>query len=118
MAFADFRNALSDTNEIALTTTGRISGRQSSRPVWFVLEGGTLYLLPVTGSDSQWYKNVLKTPTIRLAARGTEYSARATPLIDAARVDEVVDSFRVKYGTRDVETYYPKHDVAVEITLA
>jgi hypothetical protein len=71
MAFADFRNALKDTNEIELTTTGRISGRQSSRPVWFVLEGGTLCLLPVTGSDSQWYKNVLKTPTIRLAAGGT-----------------------------------------------
>jgi hypothetical protein len=86
--------------------------------VWFVLEGETLYLLPVTGSDSQWYKNVLKTPTIRLAARGTEYSARAMPLIDAAKADEVVDGFRAKYGTRDVEAYYPKHDVAVEITLA
>jgi F420H(2)-dependent quinone reductase len=70
MAFADFRNALNDANEIALTTTGRISGRQSSRPVWFVLEGETLYLLPVTGSDGEWYKNVLKTPTIRLAAGG------------------------------------------------
>ncbi len=118
MAFADFRNALNDTNEIELTTTGRISGRQSSRPVWFVLEGETLCLLPVTGSDSQWYKNVLKTPTIRLAAGGTEYSARATPLTDAAKVDEVVESFRAKYGAADVEAYYPKHDVAVEIGLA
>ena len=32
MAFADFRNALNDTNEIELTTTGRTSGRQNSRP--------------------------------------------------------------------------------------
>ena len=118
MAFADFRNALNDTNEIELTTTGRTSGRQSSRPVWFVLQGESLYLLPVTGSDSQWYKNVLKTPTIRLAAGGTECSARATPLTDAAKVDEVVDSFRTKYGARDVAAYYPKHDVAVEIALA
>ena len=65
MAFADFRNALNDTNEIEPTTTGRTSGRQSSRRVRFVLEGESLCLLPVTGSDSQWYKNVLKTPTIR-----------------------------------------------------
>ena len=69
MAFADFRNALNDTNEIELTTTGRISGRQSSRPVWFVLEGETLCLLPVTGSDSQWYKNVLKTLNHSLGRR-------------------------------------------------
>jgi uncharacterized pyridoxamine 5'-phosphate oxidase family protein len=68
MAVADFKNALNDTNEIELTTTGRTSGRQSSRPLWFVTRGESLYLLPVTGSDSQWYKNVLKTPTIGLAA--------------------------------------------------
>jgi hypothetical protein len=73
MAFADFKNALNDTNEIELTTTGRTSGRQSSRPLWFVTQGESLYLLPVTGSDSQWYKNVLKTPTIGLAAAGSEY---------------------------------------------
>jgi F420H(2)-dependent quinone reductase len=75
MAFPDFKNALNDTNEIELTTTGRISGRQSSRPLWFVTQGESLYLLPVTGSDSQWYKNVLKTPTVRLAAAGTQYRA-------------------------------------------
>jgi deazaflavin-dependent oxidoreductase (nitroreductase family) len=117
MAAADFRNALNDTDEIELTTTGRTSGRQSSRPVWFVTQGETLWLLPVTGSDSQWYKNVLETPTVRLAAGGTDYSARAAPLTDAVKVGEVVESFRTKYGARDVEAYYPKHDVAVEITL-
>ena len=115
MAFADFENALSKTNEIELTTTGRTSGRESSRIVWFVRQGDDLYLLPVTGSDSQWYKNLLKTPQIRLAAHGTESDARAIPVTDPARVDEVVESFREKYGARDVESYYPKHNVAVEV---
>jgi hypothetical protein len=73
---------------------------------------------PVTGSDSQWYESVLKTPTIRLAPGGTEYSARATPLTDATKVDEVVESFPAEYRARDVEAYYAKHDVAVEIALA
>ena len=118
MAYADFKNALNDTNEVELTTTGRTSGRESSRPVWFVRQGQNLYLLPVTGSDSQWYKNLLKTPTIRLAAGDTEYSARAVPVTDPAKVDEVVESFRAKYGARDVESYYPKHDVAVEVPPA
>lgn len=115
MAFADFKNALDSTNEIELTTTGRNTGRDTSRPVWFVRRDETLYLLPVTGSDSQWYKNVLRTPAIRLTAGGAEYSARAVPVTDPAKVDEVVDSFRAKYGARDIESYYPKHDVAVEV---
>jgi hypothetical protein len=118
MPFADFEDALDNTNEIDLITTGRTSGRESSRPVWFVREGENVYLLPVTGSDSQWYKNVLKTPAIRLAAGGTEYSARATPITDPIKVDEVVEGFRAKYGASDVETYYPKRDVAVEVPQA
>ena len=44
---------------------GRKSGRTISIPVWFVLEGEKLYLLPVHGSDTQWYKNVLQNPLIR-----------------------------------------------------
>jgi hypothetical protein len=45
---------------------GRKSGETISIPVWFVLDGHRLYLLPVRGSDTQWYKNVLKNPTIRI----------------------------------------------------
>jgi deazaflavin-dependent oxidoreductase (nitroreductase family) len=117
MALTDFETALNDTNEIELTTTGRVSGRQTSRPVWFVRQGELLHLLPVTGSSSQWYKNVLKTPTTRLAAGGARYSATAKPLTDPGQVAQVVDSFRAKYGARDVEEYYPNPDVALEITL-
>jgi hypothetical protein len=118
MAFADFEKALERTSEVELTTTGRASGREISHPVWFVRQGQTLYLLPVTGSDSHWYKNVLKTPTIRLTASGTAYRAPATPITDAARVGEVVDLFRAKYGARDVQAYFPKTDVAVAVPAA
>jgi hypothetical protein len=118
MSLADFKRALTETNEIDLTTTRRTSGRQSSRPVWFVTQGESLYVLPLTGSDSQWYKNVVKTPTVGVAAAGAEYTTRATPVTDAAKVDEVVERFRAKYGARDVEAYYPRRDVAVEVELA
>lgn len=118
MASADFQGALERTKEIDLTTTGRRTGRESSRPVWFVRRGRSLYLLPVTGSDSQWYKNVLETPAIRLAAGESEYTGQATPITDAAKVDEVVQHFREKYGSHDVEAYYPKGDVAVEVPSA
>lgn len=52
MGREELRNALQSTNEIELTVTGRTSGRESSRPVWFVQEGEKLFLLPVGGSDS------------------------------------------------------------------
>jgi hypothetical protein len=48
---------------------GRKSGKTISIPVWFVLEGEKLYLLPVQGSDTQWYKNALRNPQIRGARR-------------------------------------------------
>ena len=60
MARTDFRTALQGTNEIEITVTGRTSGRSLSYPVWFVLEGEKLYLLPVKGSDTDWYKNLRK----------------------------------------------------------
>jgi hypothetical protein len=84
--------------------------------VWFVRQGATLYLLPVAGSDSEWYRNVLKTPAIRLAAGGMDYGAQATPVTDPGKVAEVVDGFRAKYGATDVKAYYPKLDVAVEVS--
>jgi len=111
------KDRLSRHREISLTVTGRKSGRAISIPVWFVLEGERLYLLPVEGSDTQWYKNVLKNPSIRIDVRGAEAELHAVPTTDAAQVSSVVEKFREKYGTRDVEKYYSKFDVAVLVQM-
>ena len=117
MALTEFTEALKNTDEIEITVTGRVSGRKISNPVWFVQEGDTLYLLPVQGSDSDWYKNILKTPTIRLAADGEEWTAKVTPITNGAQVREIVEKFRRKYGADQVKKYYSKFDVAVEVPL-
>ena len=72
MAHTNFSSALKGANEIEITVTGRTSGRSLSYPIWFALEGDKLYLIPVRGSDTDWYKNLRKTPTIRLAAGGED----------------------------------------------
>jgi hypothetical protein len=118
MAFAEFSKALKNTDEIEITTTGRTSGRKISHPVWFVQEGETLHLLPVKGSDSEWYKNVLKTPTMGLGAKGAQLTAQAMPISEAAKVHEVAEKFRAKYGTGEVKKYYSKFDVAVKVPFA
>ena len=118
MVSEEFSQALESTREIELTVTGRRSGREISVPVWFVREGDKLDLVPVNGSGSDWYKNVLKTPAIRLTAGGAQLTASAIPVTDPARVGKILDRLRARYGARDVAAYYPKQDAAVEVPLA
>lgn len=107
------RDRLSRSREINISVIGRKSGRTISNPVWFVLNEDNLYLLPVQGSDTQWYKNVLKNPTIRIEAGKAGAEVRVVTITDATQVSSVVDKFRDKYGASDVRKYYSKFDVAV-----
>ena len=116
MAQADFRSGLQNDNLIEITVTGRSSGRPISLPIWFALDGNTLYLIPVKGSETEWYKNLRKRPSIQLSAHGKTLTASARFLTDQAHLDQVLEKFRDKYG-RNVKSYYPKYDVAVEVPL-
>ena len=113
----DFKDRLSRYRQIKISVIGRKSGTTISVPVWFVLEGEKLYLLPVRGSDTQWYKNVLKNPQIRIDARGAEAKFQAVPTTEANAVKSVIEKFREKYGAGDVKKYYSKFDVAVVVQL-
>jgi deazaflavin-dependent oxidoreductase (nitroreductase family) len=113
----EFTATLEKSGEIENTVTGRVSGKQITLPVWFIEEDGTLYLVPVTGSDTEWYKNVLATPRLQIAAGGQSITAAATPITNQTRVREIVEKFRSKYGADQVAAYYPKTDVAVEVSL-
>ena len=121
------KERLARYREIKITVIGRKSGKKISVPVWFVFEEEkskkdkskkrTLHLLPVQGSETQWYKNVLHNPSIWIDARGAEAEFRATPVTDPTVVKSVVEKFREKYGAKDVKRYYSKFDVAVMVEL-
>jgi hypothetical protein len=111
MSKADLRQRLNRANEITLSVKGRKSGRDIPRPVWFVHEGNTLYLLPVQGSDTNWYKNLLVEPTLKISVNGgggEEIPVRGKPITDRNSVDDIVRKFKSKYGEGDVKRYYPK----------
>lgn len=108
-----FENKLSHSSEITITVTGRKSGRVISNPVWFVWDDSRLYLLPVKGSNTQWYKNVLNNPSMRIDAGGEEARVKVDTVTDPKQVAAVVEKFRGKYGPSDVKKYYSKLDVAV-----
>lgn len=108
---------LSRYSEINLSVTGRKSGRTITNPIWFVYESGQLYLLPVQGSDTQWYKNVLQNPEIRIGARDAHADLQAVPTAEPKQVSDVVEKFRAKYGAGDVKKYYSNFDVAVLVSI-
>jgi hypothetical protein len=114
MSKADLQR-LSSTSEITLSVKGRRSGRDIPRPVWFVHEGDTLYLLPVQGSNTNWYKNLRANPTLKISINGVEASAEGKPITDSNRVDDIIRKFKSKYGKGEVKKYYVKFDVAAEI---
>jgi hypothetical protein len=113
------REKLSRSSEINITVIGRKSGRAISNPIWFTFDKDKdkLYLLPVKGSETQWYKNVLKNPSLKIDASGADSALQAVPITDAKQVSSVVEMFRAKYGKGDVKKYYSKLDVAVLVQM-
>jgi hypothetical protein len=112
------KTLLARDREIKISVIGRKTGRVVSRPVWFVLEGDKLYLLPVEGSDTQWFQNLLRNPWVRVSTRSAEADFKGTPITNPKEVQSVVEKFRQKYGGGDVKKYYSKFDVAVVVNLA
>jgi hypothetical protein len=117
MSNADLHERLNNVDEITLNVKGRKSGRDIPRPVWFVYEGNTLYLLPVQGSETNWYKNLLVEPTLKISINGVETPARGKPITNTSIVNDIVRKLKSKYGEGEVKKYYTKFDVAAEVIL-
>jgi hypothetical protein len=117
MATSDFMKALASAGELQIAFMGRKSGKRFSVPVWFAVDGTTVYLLPVGGTGSKWYKSILKNPTMELEASGKTATAKAKPVMDKKRIDATVDRFSEKYGASDVKKYYPAQNAAVELMV-
>ncbi len=112
-----FLDALKKGNEIQLIVKGRVTGNESTRPVWFVLKDHQLLLLPVTGIKTQWYKNIVKGPEVRIRIGAESYTGLAKPIKDQQGISEVIALFKAKYGAGDVKKYYPRLDAASRVNL-
>ena len=108
-----FLEALKSASEVELTV--KRAGKWTTRPVWFAVDGATVYLLPMYGADTKWYKYISVNPEIELSVRGEKVRAEAKPVSNAQKLAVVIDRFRTKYG--ELERYYKKLDVAIEVSL-
>ena len=113
----DLKKRLTRARQIKISVIGRKSGATITLPVWFVLEAGKLYLLPVFGSETQWFKNLKKNRSLAISTGSSEANLKPTLVHDPDAVKAVVEKFRAKYGAADVKKYYTKFDVAVRVGL-
>jgi hypothetical protein len=109
----EFLEALKSSSEVELTV--KRSGKWTTRPVWFAVDGTTIYLLPMYGADTKWYKYATANPEIELSVRGKKVRAEARPVLDAQELADVIDRFRSKYG--ELKRYYRKLDAAITATI-
>jgi hypothetical protein len=118
MTTSDLNKTLSGKREIELEVIGRVTGKRIRLPVWFTHDARHVYLVPVHGSDSQWFKNVLKTPRLSLRLGNILVEGDGHSIREAGQVGQVVEAFRAKYGPANIKRYYSKLNAAVEVRPA
>jgi hypothetical protein len=113
MTPTEFLETLKSTGQVELTV--KRSGKWTTRPVWFAVDGATVYLLPMYGKDTKWYNYATTNPEIELSVRGKKVRGEARPVFDAQKLTDVIDQFGSKYG--DLKKYYKKLDAAIAVTI-
>ena len=117
MSKDDIHQKLDGASEITLGVKGRKSGKDIPLPVWFTYENNILYLLPVQGSNTNWYKNMLAGSNLNISVNDEKVTATGKPITDSIGVNEIVNKFKSKYGEGDIKKYYSKLDVAVKLSI-
>ncbi len=65
-----------------LTTTGRVSGEPREIEIWFGLEDSTLYMLAEGRERSNWVRNLLKKPEVRVRIGDRTFESPARVVTD------------------------------------
>lgn len=85
---------------IRLTTVGRVTGRSHTIEIWFAHRDETIYLLSGGGDRSDWVRNVMRTPEVRVLAGGQEYPGLGRVVVDPAEDRAARDAVYAKYSAR------------------
>jgi deazaflavin-dependent oxidoreductase (nitroreductase family) len=87
-----------------LTTAGRVSGRPHTIEIWFATDDGRcLYMLAGGGARSDWVRNLMTNPAVRVRIADEEWDATAR-VIDADGAEQetarrlVFDKYQPRYS--------------------
>ena len=82
MDLVELLTQFKDEDYCYLTTTGRVSGKPHEIEIWFGLNNHTLYLLSEGREKSDWVKNLLKTPAVKVRIAKKNFNATARLITD------------------------------------
>ena len=91
-----------DDSNIEITTIGRKSGKPHAKPIWYVVDGGRVYVQSGKDGKTDWYRNLQKTPAVTLKADRYGFRARGRTIADPKEVERVHGLFRDKYTSARV----------------
>jgi deazaflavin-dependent oxidoreductase (nitroreductase family) len=85
-----------------VTTRGRVTSRPHEIEIWFVLDGTTLYLLAGAGNRSDWVRNLVADPSVRVRLRDVTYDVHGRVIEPASDEDArarqlVFDKYQPRY---------------------
>ena len=111
--------ALADEDYCYLTTTGRVSGEPREIEIWFGLDGPTLYMLSGGRDRSDWVKNLMRIPSVRVRIADRTFDGRARvvddPDEDARARALLFEKYSPRYGG-DLEDWRERSlPVAVDV---
>ena len=88
---------IADESTVELTTTGRTTGHEHTKPVWFIVLDGRIAVQAGKDGKTDWYRNLEKTPTVVVHAGEYSFRTRAALVTEQARIDDIHDRFKKKY---------------------
>jgi deazaflavin-dependent oxidoreductase (nitroreductase family) len=80
-----------------LETIGRVSGRPHEIEIWFAADGETIWMLSGGGDRSDWVRNLMRTPAVRIRIGDTWLTGQAVVVTDPDRERRAREQVAAKY---------------------
>jgi len=94
-------NDLASEEYCYLTTTGRVTGNPHEIEIWFCINESTVYLMSGGGDRSDWVKNLMKNPSVKVRIAEHTFNAAARIVKDKTEEMLVRNRLADKYNERE-----------------
>jgi deazaflavin-dependent oxidoreductase (nitroreductase family) len=84
-----------------LTTIGRVTGNPHEIEIWFGAKDNSIYLLSGGGTKSDWVKNLLKNPNVKVRIAKQHFNGTARLVNDQQEEITARDMLADKYNERE-----------------
>src|SRR5487761_101331 len=109
--------SVKDARDAIITVLGRKTNREIPVSIWFATKGDAIYLLPIQGTATEWYRNIRAHPDVKIRIEDRTFSGKTKSILDSGQVRNAIKAFKDKYGDRVYRNTYDDHvNCAVVVT--